>query len=179
LTGTDEHGLKIQKAAEKLSISPLELCNKNSEIFRNLTKTLNLSNDDFIRTTEDRHKDGAVHLWNLLFEKGDIYLDEYTGWYSLNDETFYSEKDLIKQNDGTFRTITGGPVEWIKEESYFFKLSKYQDKLLNYYSENNDFILPESKRNEVINFVKSGLKIYLFQELLLIGESKCQIIQIT
>ena len=158
LTGTDEHGLKIQKAAEKLSISPLELCNKNSEIFRNLTKTLNLSNDDFIRTTEDRHKDGATYLWNLLFEKGDIYLDEYTGWYSVNDETFYNEKDLIKQNDGSFRTITGGPVEWIKEESYFFKLSKYQDKLLDYYSENHQFILPESKRNEVINFVKSGLK---------------------
>ena len=158
LTGTDEHGLKIQKAAEKLSISPLELCNKNSEIFRNLTKTLNLSNDDFIRTTEDRHKDGATYLWNLLFEKGDIYLDEYTGWYSVNDETFYNEKDLIKQNDGTFKTITGGPVEWIKEESYFFKLSKYQEKLLNYYNDNEDFILPESKRNEVINFVKSGLK---------------------
>ena len=158
LTGTDEHGLKIQKAAEKLSISPLELCNKNSEIFRNLTKTLNLSNDDFIRTTEDRHKDGATYLWNLLFEKGDIYLDEYTGWYSVNDETFYNEKDLIKQNDGSFKTITGGPVEWIKEESYFFKLSKYQDKLLNYYSNNHQFILPESKRNEVINFVKSGLK---------------------
>ena len=158
LTGTDEHGLKIQKAAEKLSISPLELCNKNSEIFRNLTKTLNLSNDDFIRTTEDRHKDGATYLWNLLFEKGDIYLDEYTGWYSVNDETFYNEKDLIKQNDGTFKTITGGPVEWIKEESYFFKLSKYQEKLLKYYNDNEDFILPESKRNEVINFVKSGLK---------------------
>ena len=158
LTGTDEHGLKIQKAAEKLSISPLELCNKNSEIFRNLTKTLNLSNDDFIRTTEDRHKDGATYLWNLLFEKGDIYLDEYTGWYSVNDETFYNEKDLIKQNDGTFKTITGGPVEWIKEESYFFKLSKYQERLLNYYNENEDFILPESKKNEVINFVKSGLK---------------------
>ena len=158
LTGTDEHGLKIQKAAEKLSISTLELCNKNSEIFRNLTKTLNLSNDDFIRTTEDRHKDGATYLWNLLFEKGDIYLDEYTGWYSVNDETFYNEKDLIKQNDGTFKTITGGPVEWIKEESYFFKLSKYQEKLLNYYNDNEDFILPESKRNEVINFVNSGLK---------------------
>ena len=158
LTGTDEHGLKIQKAAEKLSISSLELCNKNSEIFRNLTKTLNLSNDDFIRTTEDRHKDGATYLWNLLFEKGDIYLDEYTGWYSVNDETFYNEKDLIKQNDGTFKTITGGPVEWIKEESYFFKLSKYQEKLLNYYNDNEDFILPESKRNEVINFVNSGLK---------------------
>ncbi len=158
LTGTDEHGLKIQKAAEKLSISPLELCNKNSEIFRNLTKTLNLSNDDFIRTTEDRHKDGATYLWNLLFEKGDIYLDEYTGWYSVNDETFYNEKDLIKQNDGSFKTITGGPVEWIKEESYFFKLSKYQERLLKYYNDNEDFILPESKRNEVINFVKSGLK---------------------
>ena len=158
LTGTDEHGLKIQKAAEKLSISSLELCNKNSEIFRNLTKTLNLSNDDFIRTTEDRHKDGATYLWNLLFEKGDIYLDEYTGWYSVNDETFYNEKDLIKQNDGTFKTITGGPVEWIKEKSYFFKLSKYQEKLLNYYNDNEDFILPESKRNEVINFVNSGLK---------------------
>jgi len=158
LTGTDEHGLKIQKAAEKLSMTPLELCNKNSEIFRDLTKTLNLSNDDFIRTTEDRHKDGATYLWNLLFKKGDIYLDEYTGWYSVNDETFYNEKDLIKQNDGTFKTITGGPVEWIKEESYFFKLSKYQEKLLNYYNENHDFILPESKRNEVINFVNSGLK---------------------
>ena len=158
LTGTDEHGLKIQKAAEKLSISPLELCNKNSEIFRNLTKTLNLSNDDFIRTTEDRHKDGATYLWNLLFEKGDIYLDEYTGWYSVNDETFYNEKDLIKQNDGTFKTITGGPVEWIKEESYFFKLSKYQERLLKYYNDNEDFILPDSKRNEVIKFVKSGLK---------------------
>ena len=158
LTGTDEHGLKIQKAAEKLSISPLELCNKNSEIFRNLTKTLNLSNDDFIRTTEDRHKDGASYLWNLLLKKGDIYLDEYTGWYSVNDETFYNEKDLIKQNDGTFKTITGGPVEWIKEESYFFKLSKYQERLLKYYNDNEDFILPESKRNEVINFVKSGLK---------------------
>ena len=158
LTGTDEHGLKIQKASEKLSISPLELCNKNSEIFRNLTKTLNLSNDDFIRTTEDRHKDGATYLWNLLFEKGDIYLDEYTGWYSVNDETFYNEKDLIKQDDGIFKTITGGPVEWIKEESYFFKLSKYQERLLNYYNDNKDFILPESKRNEVINFVSSGLK---------------------
>ncbi len=158
LTGTDEHGLKVQKAAEKLSISPLELCNKNSELFRDLTKTLNLSNDDFIRTTEDRHKDGATYLWNLLFEKGDIYLDEYTGWYSVNDETFYNEKDLIKQNDGTFKTITGGPVEWIKEESYFFKLSKYQEKLLKYYNDNEDFILPESKKNEVINFVKSGLK---------------------
>ena len=158
LTGTDEHGLKIQKAAELASISPIDLCNKNSIIFRDLTKKLNLSNDDFIRTTETRHKNGASYLWKLLFENGDIYLDEYTGWYSVNDETFYNEKDLIKQNDGSFKTITGGPVEWIKEESYFFRLSKYQEKLLDYYDKYPDFILPESKRNEVINFVKGGLK---------------------
>ena len=158
LTGTDEHGLKIQKAAELASISPIDLCNKNSIIFRDLTKKLNLSNDDFIRTTETRHKNGASYLWKLLFENGDIYLDEYTGWYSINDETFYNEKDLIKQNDGSFKTITGGPVEWIKEESYFFRLSKYQEKLLDYYNKYPDFILPESKRNEVINFVKGGLK---------------------
>ena len=158
LTGTDEHGLKIQKAAEIASISPIDLCNKNSIIFRELTKKLNLSNDDFIRTTETRHKNGASHLWKLLFENGDIYLDEYTGWYSVNDETFYNEKDLIKQENGSFKTITGGPVEWIKEESYFFKLSKYQESLLEYYDKHPDFILPESKRNEVINFVKSGLR---------------------
>ncbi len=158
LTGTDEHGLKIQKAAENLGSSSLELCNKNSKIFRELTSTLNLSNDDFIRTTEDRHKKGASYLWNLLYKKGDIYLDEYTGWYSINDETFYNEKDLIKQNDESFKTVTGGSVEWIKEESYFFKLSKYQKILLNYYDDNPDFIMPESRRNEVINFVKSGLK---------------------
>lgn len=158
LTGTDEHGLKIQKAAEIASLSPIDLCNKNSIIFRELTKKLNLSNDDFIRTTETRHKNGASHLWKLLFENGDIYLDEYTGWYSVNDETFYNEKDLIKQENGSFKTITGGPVEWIKEESYFFKLSKYQERLLDYYDKHPDFILPETKRNEVINFVKGGLR---------------------
>ncbi len=158
LTGTDEHGLKIQKAAEIASISPIDLCNKNSIIFRELTKKLNLSNDDFIRTTETRHKNGASHLWKLLFENGDIYLDEYTGWYSVNDETFYNEKDLIKQENGSFKTITGGPVEWIKEKSYFFKLSKYQERLLDYYDKHPDFILPETKKNEVINFVKGGLR---------------------
>lgn len=158
LTGTDEHGLKIQKAAENLSISPKELCDKNSEIFRSLTSSLNLTNDDFIRTTEKRHKDGASFLWQLLFDKGDIYLDEYTGWYSMNDETFYNEKDLIKEQDGSYKTLTGGPVEWLKEESYFFKLSKYENILLRYYNENPNFILPVSKKNEVISFVKNGLK---------------------
>ena len=150
--------LKIQKAATKRGIEPQSLCDENSKIFNELTKTLNLSNDDFIRTTEERHKLGASFLWNKLYENNDIYLGKYEGWYSVNDETFYNEKDLIKQNDGSFKTITGGPVEWIEEESYFFKLSKYENKLLEFYKDNPDFILPASKYNEVVSFVKKGLK---------------------
>ena len=157
-TGTDEHGLKIQKAAKKRNIDEQSLCDENSEIFRELTNILNLSNDDFIRTTEERHKIGASFLWNKLYENDDIYLDKYDGWYSVSDETFYNEKDLIKQKDETFKTITGGPVEWIEEESYFFRLSKYENKLLKFYRDNSDFILPKSKYNEVVSFVKSGLK---------------------
>ena len=113
LTGTDEHGQKIQKAAENNLIEPLSLCDKNSEKFRELTEVLNLSNDDFIRTTEKRHIDGAKSLWNKLMDNGDIYLDTYKGWYSVSDETFYNEKDLNKQQDGSFKTITGGLVDWI------------------------------------------------------------------
>ena len=156
-TGTDEHGLKIQKAAENKGKEPLELCDENSQIFRDLAITLDLSNDDFIRTTEQRHIDGASFLWKRLHERNQIYLGEYTGWYSINDETFYNEKDLIKQSDGSFKTVTGGPVDWITEESYFFKLSEWSDKLLNLYKNNPDFINPDSKRNEVIKFVESGL----------------------
>ena len=156
-TGTDEHGLKIQKAAEAKKIDPIELCNQNSKIFRDLTVSLNLSNDDFIRTTEERHIDGASYLWKRLYERDQIYLGEYTGWYSISDETFYNEKDLVKQKDGSFKTITGGPVEWITEKSYFFKLSEWSNKLLDLYSSNPNFISPASKRNEVIKFVESGL----------------------
>ena len=156
-TGTDEHGLKIQKAADEKKIDPIELCDKNSQIFRDLTVSLNLSNDDFIRTTEERHIDGASYLWKRLYERDQIYLGEYTGWYSISDETFYNEKDLIKQNDGTFKTITNGPVEWITEKSYFFKLSEWSEKLLDLYKSNPNFICPNSKRNEVIKFVESGL----------------------
>ena len=156
-TGTDEHGLKIQKAAEAKKIEPIELCNQNSQIFRDLTVSLNLSNNDFIRTTEERHIDGASYLWKRLYERNQIYLGEYTGWYSISDETFYNEKDLVKQNDGSFKTVTGGPVEWITEKSYFFKLSEWSNKLLDLYSSNPNFISPASKRNEVIKFVESGL----------------------
>ncbi len=157
-TGTDEHGLKIQKAAEKDGIKPIDLCDKNSAKFRELTKILDISNNDFIRTTEDRHIKGAQFLWNKLYENDQIYLDEYTGWYSVNDETFYNEKDLIKDEKGNFKTITGGNVEWISEKSYFFRLSNWSDKLLEYYENNPDFIMPASKRKEVISFVKSGLR---------------------
>ena len=156
-TGTDEHGLKIQKAADKLNIDPIELCNKNSKVFNDLTETLNLSNDDFIRTTENRHIEGAQNLWDKLQKNGQIYLDEYEGWYSVNDETFYNEKDLTKGEDESLKTPTGGPVEWISEKSYFFRLSEWSEELLNLYK-NSDFIRPESKRNEVISFVESGLK---------------------
>ena len=156
-TGTDEHGLKIQKAAEKKGKKPLELCNENSQIFRDLTTSLNLSNDDFIRTTEKRHIHGASFLWKRLHERNQIYLGEYTGWYSINDETFYNEKDLVKQEDNNFKTVTGGPVEWITEKSYFFKLSEWSDKLLELYKNKPGFVSPESKKNEVIKFVESGL----------------------
>ena len=156
-TGTDEHGLKIQKAADANKIDPIHLCDKNSQIFRDLTDKLNLSNDDFIRTTEKRHIDGASYLWSRLYERDQIYLGEYTGWYSISDETFYNEKDLIKQDDGSYKTMTGGPVEWITEKSYFFKLSEWSSKLLDLYQNNPNFINPASKRNEVIKFVESGL----------------------
>ncbi len=157
-TGTDEHGLKIQKAAEKEDIKPIDLCDKNSAKFRELSKILNISNNDFIRTTEDRHIKGAQYLWKKLYENDQIYLDEYTGWYSVSDETFYNEKDLIKDEKGIFKTVTGGNVEWISEKSYFFKLSNWSDKLLEYYENNPDFIMPSSKRKEVISFVSGGLR---------------------
>ena len=158
LTGTDEHGLKIQRAAEKHKMDPLLFCDKISQTFKDLTKSLNLSNTDFIRTTEQRHKKSVQHLWNLLEKNGDIYLSKYSGWYSISDEAFYSDDEIITENNLKTAIASGSPVEWVEEESYFFKLSKWQDKLLNYYEKNPDFILPKSRKKEVINFVKSGLK---------------------
>jgi len=158
LTGTDEHGLKIQRAAENHNIDPLQFCDQISQTFRDLSKTLNLSNTDFIRTTEDRHKKTVQHLWSELEKNDDIYLSKYSGWYSVSDEAFYNE-DEITDNDGVkVSRASGSSVEWIEEESYFFRLSKWQNKLLNYYEENPDFILPKSRKNEVVSFVKSGLK---------------------
>ena len=158
LTGTDEHGLKIQRAAEKRNIDTLEFCNDISQTFRELTNTLNLSNTDFIRTTEDRHKKSVEHIWSELKKNDDIYLSKYSGWYSISDEAFYDEVEIIEENGIKIAKSSGSSVEWIEEESYFFRLSKWQDKLLDYYEKNVDFISPNSRKNEVISFVKGGLK---------------------
>ena len=158
LTGTDEHGLKIQRAAEKKGISTLDFCNEVSKTFRDLSKKLNLTNSDFIRTTEDRHKKTVQYLWNELQKNDDIYLSKYSGWYSVSDEAFYNE-DEIDEIDGQKVSISSkSVVEWIDEESYFFRLSKWEKPLLDFYDKYPDFISPESRRNEVISFVKSGLK---------------------
>ena len=158
LTGTDEHGLKIEKEAKKNNKDPKLFCDELSETFRSLTKTLNLSNDDFIRTTEERHHKSVIEIWNKLLSSGDIYLDKYSGWYSLSDEAYYDE-DEIEEKDGLKTSkISGSTVEWVEEESYFFKLSAWQKKLLNYFEKNKEFIVPQSRRNEVIRFVEKGLK---------------------
>ena len=158
LTGTDEHGLKIQRAAENKNIEPLEFCDQISQTFRDLTKTLNLSNTDFIRTTEDRHKKTVQYLWSELRKNDDIYMSKYSGWYSISDEAFYNEDEIIDKNGTKIAEVSGSLVEWIEEESYFFRLSKWEDKLLDYYEKNPDFISPKSRKNEVVSFVKSGLK---------------------
>ena len=158
LTGTDEHGLKIQRAAENKNIEPIKFCDQISQTFRDLSDTLNLSNTDFIRTTEDRHKKTVQYLWSVLEKNDDIYLSKYSGWYSVSDEAFYSDDEIIKKDQVKVAISSGSPVEWIEEESYFFRLAKWQDKLLDYYENNPNFISPKSRKNEVISFVKNGLK---------------------
>ena len=157
LTGTDEHGQKIQKAAKENNMDPKDFCDKISKTFFDLSETLNLSNDDFIRTTELRHKKSVEHLWNILEKKNEIYLSKYSGWYSISDEAFYSNEEIEDKDNKKISKISGSQVDWVEEESYFFKLSKWQKPLLKYYEENPNFILPESRKNEVVSFVKSGL----------------------
>ena len=152
LTGTDEHGQKVQKSAEDKGIDPKTFTDQVSQNFRDLTATLNFSNDDFIRTTEERHYKSCQKLWNTLIENGDIYLGSYAGWYAVRDEAFYAESEIT---DG--KAPSGAPVEWVEEPSYFFRLSAYQDKLLAHYDANPDFVAPKSRLNEVRSFVAGGL----------------------
>ena len=158
LTGTDEHGLKIQRSAEKLNKDPKSFCDEISKTFEDLTKTLNLSNTDFIRTTEDRHKVSVQNLWNILEKNKQIFLSKYSGWYSVSDEAFYNEDEVEEKVGLKVAKSSGSTVEWVEEESFFFKLSEWEKPLLEFYEKNKNFILPESRRNEVISFVKSGLK---------------------
>ncbi len=156
-TGTDEHGLKVEKAAKKNGKKPQEFVDEVSQNFKNLGKKLEITNTDFIRTTESRHKISAICFWKNLYKNDEIYLSKYEGWYSIKDESFYQEKELKKINKDFF-TSDGEKVDWIEEESFFFRLSKYQDKLLDFYEMHPDFIHPKTRMNEVQSFVSSGLK---------------------
>ncbi|MDR0555999.1 MAG: methionine--tRNA ligase [Holosporaceae bacterium] len=150
-TGTDEHGIKVARSAETIPMDVQKFADQMSDKFREMNRAINLSEDDFIRTTENRHRESAQALWKLL-EK-DIYKDTYSGWYSARDEEYVAAEDVVDGN-----APSGAPVEWMEEESYFFRLSAYQDRLLDYYDKHPDFIAPPSRRNEVINFVKNGLR---------------------
>ena len=158
LTGTDEHGLKIQREAEKNSKDVKFFCDELSNKFKDLTKTLNLSNDDFIRTTEVRHHRSVQAIWNKLLESGDIYLSKYAGWYSVSDEAYYTEDEIISDNGKKISKSSGSSADWFEEESYFFKLSAWENKLLEHYQKNPSFVSPKSRNNEIVQFVKSGLK---------------------
>ncbi|RMD64067.1 MAG: methionine--tRNA ligase [Alphaproteobacteria bacterium] len=158
VTGTDEHGQKVEKSAQAAGMDPQAFTDKVSQNFRDLSAVLNFSNDDFIRTTEARHTRACQALWTRLMEAGEIYLGSYAGWYAVRDEAFYAESELTVLPDGRRVAPSGAEVEWLEEPSYFFRLSAWQDRLLDFYEANPDFIGPETRRNEVISFVKSGLK---------------------
>lgn len=154
LTGTDEHGLKIQRAAEKLEQKPQEYLDNIVGEFKVIKEIMNLTNDDFIRTTEPRHKKTAQEMWKRLNDNGYIYKSAYAGWYSISDETFYNEDELV---DGK-SPDSGHPVEWVEEESYFFKMSAFQDQLVTIFEKNPELVQPSSRRNEVLSFIKGGLE---------------------
>jgi methionyl-tRNA synthetase len=153
LTGTDEHGQKVEQSARAAGLSPQEFTDRISAAFRDMTRLLGISNDDFIRTTEPRHVRGVQALWQELERRGEIYLGRFAGWYSVRDEAFYDESELIEG-----KAPTGADVEWLEEENYFFRLSAWQDRLLAYYDANPEAIAPRSRRNEVTGFVRGGLR---------------------
>jgi methionyl-tRNA synthetase len=156
--GTDEHGLKMVQTARAQGVETIQLADEMSSYFREMVERLNLSYDEFVRTTEPRHHRASVALWEAMEEAGDLYLDRYEGWYSVRDEAFYDESELIEGEGGEKVSPQGTPVEWTAEETWFFRLSKYQEPLLQLYHDNPDFIRPESRRNEVLRFVEAGLK---------------------
>jgi methionyl-tRNA synthetase len=158
LTGTDEHGIKMLQTARKEGISPRELADRNSAEFKRMAEALNISNDDFIRTTEKRHYAASQAIWKAMAANGDIYKGGYAGWYSVRDEAYYGEEETEVRPDNLRYGPQGTPVDWVEEESYFFRLSAYQDRLLKLYESRPGFIGPAERRNEVMSFVRSGLK---------------------
>src|SRR3954471_18008904 len=158
LTGTDEHGQKIQQTATKEGITAKELVDRNVVRFRAMVERMNCSNDDYIRTTEERHHRSSEEIWRRMEQNGDIYLDKYAGWYSVRDEAYYAEDEThVNEHKVRLSTKSGTPVEWVEEESYFFRLSAYQQKLLDLYAREN-FVLPKERLNEVASFVRGGLQ---------------------
>jgi len=157
-TGTDEHGLKMAQAARAAGIEPIEMADRMVGVFKEMDDLLDISYDRFIRTTEPAHRAASQAIWRAMAAKGDLYLGRYEGWYSVRDEAFYEEGELSDGDDGAKRSPQGTPVEWTVEESWFFRLSNYQDRLLQLYADQPDFILPESRRNEVLRFVEGGLQ---------------------
>jgi methionyl-tRNA synthetase len=158
LTGTDEHGIKMLQTAGREGLSAPDLVARNVPRFQAMVELLNCSNDDFIRTTEERHHRSSAAIWERMQAAGDIYLDKYAGWYSVRDEAFFADKETTLGDDGVRRGPTGTPVEWVAEESYFFRLSAYQEKLLALYDRHPDFVLPKERLNEVASFVRGGLQ---------------------
>jgi methionyl-tRNA synthetase len=158
LTGTDEHGIKMLQTAGREKLTPHELVERNVPLFQKMVKTLDCSNDAFIRTTEERHHRASAGIWERMQESGDIYLDKYSGWYSVRDEAYYDEDETRLDDKGERIGPQGTPVEWVEEESYFFRLSAYQQKLIDLYEGHPDFVLPRERLNEVMSFVKGGLQ---------------------
>ena len=158
LTGTDEHGLKMIQTAENEGLTPHALATRNAGRFKEMDERLNVSFDRFIRTTEEQHHRSSQEIWRRMADNGDVYLDSYSGWYSVRDEAYYAEEETRLGEDDVRLGPQGTPVEWVEEKSYFFRLSAYQDRLLDLYAEQPDFIGPESRRNEVVSFVRSGLR---------------------
>ncbi len=158
LTGTDEHGQKVARAAAEAGMDPQSYTDRVSADFRDMADRMGVSYDDYIRTTEERHKRSCTELWRRIAANGHIYLGHYEGWYAVRDEAFYDEAELTTAADGSRTAPSGAPVAWVREPSYFFKLSAFQDDLLRLYEAQPDFILPQSRRNEVVSFVRSGLR---------------------
>src|SRR5438552_3421442 len=158
LTGTDEHGMKMLQTAAKEKLAPWDLVERNVPRFKAMVERLDCSNDVFIRTTEERHHRASIAIWQQMEAAGDIYLGKYSGWYSVRDEAYYDEDETRLNDAGERVGPQGTPVEWVEEESYFFKLSAYQQKLLDLYARHPDFVLPKERLNEVVAFVKGGLQ---------------------